>query len=92
VAGRGNLVAYQCVMRLLRFARNDNTGGLQRSQFPPEINSGRYSSAFWITSQLKPYLVVIVEFSVYLPAENLKRPFNRIQGVILRNIKYWNLF
>ena len=29
---RGNLVAYQCVMRLLRFARNDNTGVMQRSQ------------------------------------------------------------
>lgn len=54
---------------------------------PPEINSGKYSSAFWITSQLKPYLVVIVEFSVYLPVENLKRPFNRIQCVILRNIR-----
>ena len=29
---RGNLVAYQCVMRLLRFARNDNTGVMQSSQ------------------------------------------------------------
>jgi len=29
---RGNLVAYQCVMRFLRFARNDNTGVMQRSR------------------------------------------------------------
>jgi hypothetical protein len=29
---RGNLVDYQHVLRLLRFARNDNTGVLQRSQ------------------------------------------------------------
>ena len=28
---RGNLVTYQCVMGLLRFARNDNTGVMQRS-------------------------------------------------------------
>ena len=29
---RGNLVAYQCVMRMLCSARNDNTGVVQRSQ------------------------------------------------------------
>ena len=29
---RGNLVAYQYVARLLRFARNDNIGVLQRSR------------------------------------------------------------
>ena len=28
---RGNLVDYQYVLRLLRFARNDNTGVVQRS-------------------------------------------------------------
>ncbi len=31
MAGRGNLVDYQHVMRLLRFARNDNAGVMQSS-------------------------------------------------------------
>ena len=79
-------------MRLLHLRPLQNAPFCGSKVSPPEINSGRYSSAFWITGQLKPYLAVIIELYVYLPVKNLKRPFNRIQGVILRNIRQALLF
>ena len=55
MAGRSNLVDYQHVARLLRFARNDNIGVLQRShEVKPALNPT--SSVFSVISVVKKLL------------------------------------